>query len=119
MVHLSQVIVIPCGITASLSADERKSVFSQCEQFVKELNAAGIRCRGDFKDNYSPGWKFNHWELKGVPIRVEIGPRDVKENNFIAVVRDMKGVRQTISIGNAVEKIRELMEEMHIRMFER
>jgi len=43
----------------------------------------------------------------------------VKENNFIAVVRDMKGVRQTISIGNAVEKIRELMEKMHIRMFER
>ena len=64
MVCLSQVIVIPCGITASLSADERKNVISQCEQFVKEVNAAGIRCRGDFKDNYSPGWKFNHWELK-------------------------------------------------------
>ena len=64
MVLLSQVIVIPCGISASLSADERLNVFSQCERFIKEMNAAGIRCRGDFKDNYSPGWKFNHWELK-------------------------------------------------------
>jgi len=73
MVHLSQVIVIPCGITASLSADERKSVISQCEQFVKELNAAGIRCRGDFKDNYSPGWKFNHWELKVANSGTDVG----------------------------------------------
>ena len=56
---------------------------------------------------------------QGVPIRVEIGPRDVKDKSFIAVVRDMRGVRQTIANGNAVEKIRELLEEMHTRMFER
>ena len=59
-----QVIVIPCGITAAMSEDERSNVIGRCEKFVAEMCAAGIRCRGDFRDNYSPGWKFNHWELK-------------------------------------------------------
>ena len=59
-----QVVVIPCGITASMSAEDRSNLMAQCEQFVAELQSAGIRCRGDFRENYSPGWKFNHWELK-------------------------------------------------------
>ena len=59
-----QVIVIPCGITASLSVEDRSNLISQCEKFVAEMQAADIRCRGDFRENYSPGWKFNHWELK-------------------------------------------------------
>ncbi len=42
------------------------------------LKDAGVRVSGDYRENYSPGWKFNHWELKGVPIRLEVGPRDVK-----------------------------------------
>ena len=63
-VSLPQVIVIPCGLTATLSADDRSNLKDQCELFIEEMTAAGIRCRGDFRDNYSPGWKFNHWELK-------------------------------------------------------
>ena len=59
-----QVIVIPCGITASLSAESRDLVMRKCQQLVEELREAGFRCRGDYRDNYSPGWKFNHWELK-------------------------------------------------------
>ena len=59
-----QVVVIPCGITASLSVEDRSDLISQCEKFVAEMQAADIRCRGDFRENYSPGWKFNHWELK-------------------------------------------------------
>ena len=59
-----QVIVIPCGITASLSVEDRSNLISHCEKFVAEMQAADIRCRGDFRENYSPGWKFNHWELK-------------------------------------------------------
>ena len=59
-----QVIVIPCGISASMTTEDRSNLIDRCHQFIDEVNAAGIRCRGDFKDNYSPGWKFNHWELK-------------------------------------------------------
>ena len=84
-------------------------MIATCEDYEKKLTAAGVRVKGissnnedlfkwitdeygfllgDYRDNYSPGWKFNHWELKGVPIRIEIGPRDVKTNQYVAVRRD-------------------------------
>ena len=44
--------------------------------------------KGDYRDNYSPGWKFNHWELKGVPLRLGIGLGDVKQSQYVAVRRD-------------------------------
>ena len=59
-----QVVVIPCGITASLSDQERSDLIGYCKDVVVTLKAAGFRCHGDFRENYSPGWKFNHWELK-------------------------------------------------------
>ena len=151
-----QVIVIPCGITATMSEDERASLTSRCKQFVADMNGAGIRCRGDFRDNYSPGWKFNHWELKvespllhghilfpprirlsqkwscaysqahththtsqGVPIRVEIGPRDLLSNQLIAVARDNTQSKLTIDMASADQKIKELLEVIHTRMFQR
>ena len=55
---------MPCGITVSLDEQTRHSLVDYCKSFVSSLTAAGIRARGDYRDNYSPGWKFNHWELK-------------------------------------------------------
>ena len=57
-------VVVPCGVTASLSEADSKALYSQCEQLASDLNAKDIRTRADTRDNYSPGWKFNHWELK-------------------------------------------------------
>lgn len=59
-----QVVVVPCGVTASLSEADTKALYKSCEQLAAELNAKGIRSKADTRDNYSPGWKFNHWELK-------------------------------------------------------
>ena len=59
-----QVIVVPCGLTATLEDEIRSDLMSYCENFIANLVAAGIRAKGDTRDNYSPGWKFNHWELK-------------------------------------------------------
>jgi len=61
---LFQVVVIPCGITASLPEQEKEAVLSQCSKYMKRLLDAGVRVKTDTRDNYSPGWKFNHWELK-------------------------------------------------------
>ena len=55
---------MPCGITAQMSADHRKQLIDKCEELCTSLTAAGVLVKGDFRDNYSPGWKFNHWELK-------------------------------------------------------
>lgn len=59
-----QVIIVPCGITASLSEADTKALLTKCEELKDSLTKAGVRCKTDTRDNYSPGWKFNHWELK-------------------------------------------------------
>ncbi|CAJ0931606.1 unnamed protein product, partial [Ranitomeya imitator] len=59
-----QTIVIPCGITNSLSEEDREALLQKCNQYFKRLLNVNVRARTDLRDNYSPGWKFNHWELK-------------------------------------------------------
>ena len=61
---LLQVIVVPCGITVSVDDTKKNEITKYCESVISSLTDAGIRAKGDFRYNYSPGWKFNHWELK-------------------------------------------------------
>lgn len=55
---------MPCGITSSLSKEDEKTLLDKCEELKKILVTAGVKAKCDLRDNYSPGWKFNHWELK-------------------------------------------------------
>ena len=50
-----------------------------------------VRLKVDNRDEYSPGWKFNEWELKGVPLRIEIGPRDIAKDQVVLARRDVPG----------------------------
>lgn len=59
-----QVVIIPCGITASLPEEDKEALLTQCGKYLKKLQEAGVRVKSDLRENYSPGWKFNHWELK-------------------------------------------------------
>lgn len=59
-----QVVIVPCGVTASLPEPARLNLINTCKQLDGELRSAGVRSKLDERDNYSPGWKFNHWELK-------------------------------------------------------
>ena len=83
-----QVVIVPCGVTASLKKEDREALYNQCEEYKTRLLKVGVRVKADMRENYSPGWKFNHWELKGVPIRLEVGPRDMKKNEYVVVRRD-------------------------------
>ncbi|XP_045527430.1 bifunctional glutamate/proline--tRNA ligase isoform X2 [Pieris brassicae] len=113
-----QAIVVPCGITASSNAEERKGLMDSCQSLVDELKAAGIRADGDYRDNYSPGWKFNHWELKGVPIRVELGPKDISRGEVVAVIR-LTGEKQTFKRNTAPTQLREKLNTIHEEMFKK
>lgn len=59
-----QAVIIPCGLTVSLAEAEKVKLLSKCKELEEKLKSAGVRAKGDYRDNYSPGWKFNHWELK-------------------------------------------------------
>ncbi|KAK9509699.1 hypothetical protein O3M35_006955 [Rhynocoris fuscipes] len=83
-----QVVIVPCGITASLKKTDKDNLLEACNSTYNVLSKSNIRCELDDRENYSPGWKFNHWELKGVPIRMEIGPKDLEKNQVVVVRRD-------------------------------
>uniref|UniRef100_A0A3Q1MSP0 Bifunctional glutamate/proline--tRNA ligase n=1 Tax=Bos taurus TaxID=9913 RepID=A0A3Q1MSP0_BOVIN len=113
-----QVVVIPCGITNALSEEDRDALLAKCSDYQRRLLSVNIRVRVDLRDNYSPGWKFNHWELKGVPIRLEVGPRDMKNCQFVAVRRDT-GEKLTIAENEAETKLHAILEDIHINLFTR
>ncbi|CRL04183.1 CLUMA_CG017290, isoform A [Clunio marinus] len=113
-----QVVIVPCGITATTSESDRKILIDCCKELENDLRKGGIRVEGDYRDNYSPGWKYNHWELKGVPIRIELGPKDMKSKQFVAVRRDT-AEKLTIDRSTAVTEIPKLLEKIHENMLEK
>ncbi|XP_077445865.1 bifunctional glutamate/proline--tRNA ligase isoform X1 [Stigmatopora argus] len=111
-----QVVIIPCGITASLADHDKEALLGQCAKYLNRLQAANIRVKCDSRDNYSPGWKFNHWELKGVPIRLEVGPKDMQQRQCVAVRRDT-GEKVTIPEVEVEKKLPAMLEEIQSYLF--
>ena len=103
-----QVIVLPI-------AAHKPGVTEKAEELVARLKAAGLRAQGDFSDN-SPGWKFANWEMKGVPLRVEIGPKDIEAGHCVAVRRD-NGEKVTAKIEGIVDEIKALLDAIHDNMY--
>uniref|UniRef100_A0A3P9MIJ5 Bifunctional glutamate/proline--tRNA ligase n=2 Tax=Oryzias latipes TaxID=8090 RepID=A0A3P9MIJ5_ORYLA len=113
-----QVVIIPCGITASLPEQEKEALLAQCSKYLKRLLDAGVRVKSDFRDNYSPGWKFNHWELKGVPVRLEVGPKDMQQKQCVAVRRD-SGAKITLPEGEVEKRLVAMLEEIQGSLFKK
>jgi len=78
-----QAVVVPI-ISKNLTYEDAKVY---CEGILKDLVNSGIRAKYDDREMYNPGWKYNHWEQKGVPIRIEVGPRDVQNKQARIVTR--------------------------------
>ncbi|CAF0753988.1 unnamed protein product [Rotaria sordida] len=113
-----QLVIVPCGITASLSKEDEDALINTCKEVETKLKKAGLRVYGDYRDNYSPGWKFNHWEMKGVPIRIEIGPKDKARSQLTIVLRHT-GARSTIPIDNSETKLHETLNQMHNDLYKK
>lgn len=113
-----QVIIVPCGITANLSGADEKILMKKCEEVRDTLVAAGIRTKCDLRENYSPGWKFNHWELKGVPIRMELGPRDLKQNQVMTVRRDT-AAKSTLSIDGLASATKDMLNNIQQNLYDK
>uniref|UniRef100_A0A7S1SIA5 proline--tRNA ligase n=1 Tax=Tetraselmis chuii TaxID=63592 RepID=A0A7S1SIA5_9CHLO len=82
-----QVVIVPI---VKKDAD-RMEVIDAVDKLETYLNGSGIRVKVDNSDGKSPGWKFNYWEMKGVPIRIEVGPKDVAANACVVARRDRPG----------------------------
>jgi len=79
-----QVVVVPIY----RGDDEKSLVLASVAQLTAELKDAGVRVHLDQREEYTPGWKFNDWEMRGVPLRIEVGPREVAEGKLTCARRD-------------------------------
>ncbi|MGH9533851.1 MAG: proline--tRNA ligase [Terriglobales bacterium] len=80
---------------------EKSAVLDAARRLRAELAAAGIRVKLDDRDNVSPGFKFNDWEMRGVPLRIELGPKDVAQNAVVLARRDRPGKEGKSSVPQA------------------
>lgn len=104
-----QVIIVPI-------AAKKGGVNEACAALEEKLKKLGVRVQTDYTDN-SPGWKFNEWEMKGVPVRVEIGPRDLEQGNVTLFRRDTLE-KVTVKLEDAEKEIPALLDTVQKDMLE-
>ena len=97
---------------------EREAILEKAKEVFSKLQKNGISTILDDRAEYTPGWKFNHWELKGVPIRVEIGPIDVEKGQVTVARRDTLE-RVVVKDGDLISAIEELLEKIQRNLFNR
>ncbi|KAI7972077.1 hypothetical protein EIK77_003170 [Talaromyces pinophilus] len=116
-----QTIIVPVGITKSTTDEERAQIYNDCAGLASKLTAVGIRAETDLRDGYSPGYKFNDWELRGVPLRLEFGPGEAKGGFVTAARRDMPGKegKTTITLDTLTTAVPELLDTIHNDLFKR
>ncbi|NPA75837.1 MAG: proline--tRNA ligase [Euryarchaeota archaeon] len=107
-----QVVIIP------IVTKNKQEVLDEAKKIEKELKNAGIKVHLDARDNYTPGYKFYDWELRGVPLRLEIGPRDMKNGTVMLVRRDTREKILT-KREEYVARVRELLSEIQEHLIEK
>jgi prolyl-tRNA synthetase len=109
-----QVVIVPIPYKSA----EPAVIAAKSKEIAEVLTTHGLSVLLDGREEYTPGWKFNQWELKGVPVRIEIGPRDLKQGQVIMVRRDtcQKIPVKESEVAAAVEK---LLAEIQENMFGR
>jgi prolyl-tRNA synthetase len=143
-VALQQVAIVPVGL--SKKEDKNEEIYDACSKLEKELLAVGIRAKADLREGYTPGWKFNDWEMRvgryilvatelivystlsyhfytwlvpqGVPLRLELGPRDIAANTVLTV-RRYDNHKSSLPLTSIGEAIKSYLEEIHHDMLAR
>ena len=107
-----QVVIVPIG-----RENWREAVLPRAQAIKSELAAAGIRVTLDERDE-RPGWKFAEWELRGVPLRVEIGPKDIEKSSVLVARRDTRE-KQNMAMDGLAASLRTLLDEVQRSLIER
>lgn len=116
-----QVVVVPIYYKETQNA----ALDAKAVEVVDQLLAAGIRAHFDDRTNYTPGWKYNHWETKGVSLRIELGPKDLENNQCVFARRDWREgddaskKKVTVPLEGIAGKVSAMLEEIQDSMFQR
>jgi len=111
-----QVVVVPIW-----KNDSQRAVVLEAVTQVEKMLRDEVRLRVDDRDEYSPGWKFNEWELRGVPLRVEIGPRDVEQQQVTLARRDIPGRegKTAVPLSASVSEVQEMLLTIQADLYHR
>ncbi|MXV76613.1 proline--tRNA ligase [Candidatus Poribacteria bacterium] len=113
----TQLVIVP--IVPKNREDDKQTVMQAVDGICETL--AGVRYHVDDRFDYSPGWRFNEWELKGVPLRIEIGPRDLSNQQIVLARRDIPGKegKTFVPIDNAAETVTQMLDTIQADMLKR
>ena len=109
----TQAVIVPI-----LFDKTKKEVLKEAEKIKESLENAGISTHLDDRDAYSAGFKFNEWELKGVPLRIEVGPRDVENKQVVLVRRDI-GEKNIVKLSSLAKDAKKSLDEMQKELLEK
>jgi prolyl-tRNA synthetase len=110
---MTQAVIIPI-----LFEDSKKKVLKEAAALKEKLEKKGISVNLDDRESYSPGWKFNEWEVKGIPIRIEIGPRDLEKKQVMVARRDT-GEKKPISFAKVDLEVPEILNDIHSNLYKK
>jgi prolyl-tRNA synthetase len=111
----TQVVVVPIW----RKPDEAERVLAASREVTESLSEAGVRVKLDEREGVTPGFKFNDWEMRGVPLRVEIGPRDLAAGEMVIARRDIAGAggKSKAPLVEASASVRAMLEEIQRNLF--
>ena len=99
-------------------SEEERAQVMEIAQGIQNL-LEGVRLRLDDREGYTPGWKFNDWEMRGVPLRIELGPRDAAAGQVTLARRDQKGSKEAVPLAGLDEQVPALLKEIQQNLFDR
>ncbi len=109
----TQIVVIPI-----MFKESKDAVIQKAKEIVKKLKASNYNVKIDERDTYTPGWKFNEWELKGIPLRIEIGPKDLEASEVVLVRRD-NNQKLAVKIKDLEKKVEQTLNEIQENLFKK
>jgi len=107
-----QVIIVP------IMFDKTKKEVLEKAESIRTILKKDFRVEIDTRDGYTPGWKFNEWEMRGVPLRLEIGPKDIAQGQVMLVRRDI-GEKMAVKEEKLAETVKELLDSIQENLFTR
>ncbi|KAI7700617.1 prolyl-tRNA synthetase [Hortaea werneckii] len=116
-----QVVIVPVGINAKTTDADREKLYDEVDSLRRQLEEVDVRVECDFREGYSPGYKFNDWEMKGVPLRLEFGPKDSANGVVTTSRRDQAFSKEkgTIPVVDLATQVPTLLEQIQSDMYTR
>ncbi len=109
----TQIVIIPISI-----GNWKEEVLPTAQKLEKVLRQEGWRVKLDGREEFTPGWKYSEYEMRGVPLRIEIGPRDIQKNQVVVIRRDTMS-KESIGLDSLIKSIPQVLDNVQSTLFEK